>query len=94
VKEGHVAVRIYVKTGCPYSLGAKRLLDEKGIAYEEVNVTDHPERRGEMEQRSGGAKTLPQIFFGDRHVGGYTELQELDRTSGLRGAADDAGAPA
>jgi glutaredoxin 3 len=77
-------VRIYVKTGCPFSAGAKRLLDEKGISYEEVNVTDHPERRAEMERLSGGARTLPQIFFGDRHVGGYDELQELDRTQGVR----------
>jgi glutaredoxin 3 len=82
-------VLIYTKTGCPYSAGAKRLLEEKGLAYEEVNVTDHPERRDEMERRAGGKKTLPQIFFGERHVGGYTELQELDRTSGVRGAAQD-----
>lgn len=54
-------VRIYVKTGCPYSAGAKRLLDEKGIRYEEINVTDAPERRAEMEAHSNGRTTTPQI---------------------------------
>lgn len=50
-------------------------------------MTDSPERRAEMERRAPTARTVPQIFFGDRHVGGYAELQELDRTEGLRGAA-------
>jgi glutaredoxin 3 len=77
-------VRIYVKQQCPYSAGAKRLLAEKGIAFEEVDVTAHPERRAEMEARARGQRTLPQIFFGDRHVGGYEDLQELDRTQGVR----------
>lgn len=77
-------VRIYVKDGCPYSAGAKRLLDEKGIAYEEVNVTAEPERRAELEARTGGPTTLPQVFFGDRHVGGFADLQEIDRTRGIR----------
>lgn len=84
-----MSVRIYVKQGCMYSAGAKRLLDEKGIAYEEIDVTAHPDRREEMIRAAGGEKTFPQIFFGDHHVGGYVELQELDRTSGLRGAAQD-----
>jgi glutaredoxin 3 len=84
-------VRIYVKQGCPYSAGAKRLLDDKGIAYEEIDVTAHPERRAELEERLDGKATLPQVFFGERHVGGYAELQELDRTKGIRGEADAAG---
>jgi glutaredoxin 3 len=84
------AVRIFFKQGCPYSAGAKRLLEEKGIEFELVDVTAHPERRAELERLVGGRATLPQIFFGDRHVGGYTDLQELDRTSGLKGAALDA----
>jgi glutaredoxin 3 len=84
-------VRIYVRQGCAYSAGAKRLLDEKGIPYEEVDVTAHPDRREEMVHLSGGRHTFPQVFFGDRHVGGYEELQELDRASGLRTAARDAG---
>ncbi len=87
-------VRVYVKQGCPYSAGAKRLLEEKGIPFEEIDVTLEPERRGELEQLTGGPATLPQIFIGERHVGGYAELQELDRTQGLRGATGGAGAPA
>ena len=86
-----MAVRVYVRQGCAYSAGAKRLLEEKGIAFEEIDVTAHPERREELERLAGGKATFPQIFFGDRHVGGYSELQELDRTSGLVGAAKGAG---
>ena len=82
-----MSVRVYVKQGCPYSAGAKRLLDEKGIAYEELDCTADPSRREELERLCGGRTTLPQIFFGDRRVGGYEELQELDRTSGIRDEA-------
>ncbi len=88
-----MAVRIYVRQGCAYSAGAKRLLDEKGIPYEEIDVTAHPERRAEMERASGGRTTLPQVFFGHRHVGGYDDLQELDRTQGIRGAIATADQP-
>jgi glutaredoxin 3 len=84
-------VTIYTKQGCAYSAGAKRLLDEKAIAYEEIDVTVSAQRRDEMIRRAGGAKTTPQIFFGDRHVGGYTELQELDRTEGLWRAMNEEG---
>jgi glutaredoxin 3 len=83
-------VRIFTKQGCPYSAGAKRLLSEKGIPYEEIDVTATPERRTEMERASGGRTTLPQVFFGDRHVGGFEDLQELDRTKGVRIAVNDA----
>lgn len=83
-------VRIFTKQGCPYSAGAKRLLSEKGIPYEEVDVTATPERRAEMERASGGRKTLPQVFFGQRHIGGFDDLQELDRTRGVRTALNEA----
>ncbi|HET9599672.1 MAG TPA: glutaredoxin 3 [Anaeromyxobacteraceae bacterium] len=86
-------VVVYTKSGCPYSAGAKRLLEEKGIAFEEVNVSLAPERRAELRERAPGARTLPQVFFGDRHVGGYTELQELDRRSGLRTGVLEAARP-
>jgi glutaredoxin 3 len=77
-------VQIYVKAGCPYSAAAKRLLDEQGIRYEEIDVTAHPERLDELEARAGASSTLPQIFFGERHVGGYDDLREIDRTRGVR----------
>ena len=56
-------------------------------------MTREPERRAELERLAGGAATLPQIFFGDRHIGGYTELQELDRRQGLRAPPYDAAPP-
>ncbi len=77
-------VEIYTRKGCPYSRGAKRLLEEKGITYDELDVTDDAARRAEMERRAGGRTTVPQVFFGARHVGGYDDLQEIDRTRGIR----------
>ena len=79
-----MTVQIYVKAGSPSCAAAKRLLDDEGIPYEEIDVTEHPERLAELEARSGGRSTLPQIFFGDRLVGGYDDLQEIDRTRGIR----------
>jgi glutaredoxin 3 len=77
-------VRIYTKQGCPYSAGAKRLLTEKSIPFEEIDVTAHPERLEDMIRETGGRSTLPQVFFGDTHVGGYNELAEYDRMRGIR----------
>lgn len=77
-------VRIYVKQGCPYSAGAKRLLDEKGIDYEEIDLLEHPDRRDEMIRLTGGRSTVPQVFFGETHVGGYGELADYDRRRGIR----------
>ncbi len=77
-------VEIYTERGCPYSRVAKEVLDEEGITYEEIDVTDDPERRAEMEERAGGRTTVPQIFFGGRHVGGYDDLQELEQERGVR----------
>lgn len=77
------AVVVYSTRICPYCMLAKRLLSAKGVQYEEVLVdTDHA-RRAEMLQRSGGRRTVPQIFVGDRHVGGYEDLAALDRAGQL-----------
>jgi glutaredoxin 3 len=62
---------------------AKRLLTRKGVQYEEVLIDVECGRRGEMQQRSGGRRTVPQIFVGERHVGGYDELAALDRAGQL-----------
>jgi glutaredoxin 3 len=83
-------VRIFTKQGCAYSAGAKRLLNEKGIDYEEIDVGAEPDQRAELERASGGRTTLPQVFFAGRHVGGYAELQEIDRTEGLLTAVQKA----
>jgi glutaredoxin 3 len=77
-------VEIYTTRGCPYSRVAKQVLDEEGITYQEIDVTDDPGRRAEMERRARGRTTVPQIFFGGRHVGGYDDLQELERAEGVR----------
>jgi glutaredoxin 3 len=71
-------VQIYTTQWCPYCHAAKSLLDHKGVAYEEVDAQD-PETRMAMIQRAHGRRTVPQIFVGDRHVGGYDEIAALER---------------
>jgi glutaredoxin 3 len=62
---------------------AKRLLQQKGVAYDDVLVDINAERRAEMLSRSNGRRTVPQIFIGDRHIGGYDDLVALDRKGQL-----------
>lgn len=75
-------VQLYTTDWCPYCSAAKALLDEKGVAYEEIDVTD-PALREQMMQRAHGRRTVPQIFAGDVHVGGYDELAALERRGKL-----------
>lgn len=75
-------VLIYTRDGCGYCVAAKRLLDAKGVAYEERNATAVPAFRPEMMERSGRS-TFPQIFVGATHVGGCDDLHELDARGGL-----------
>lgn len=75
-------VTIYTTPLCPYCLAAKALLDEKGIEYDEIGVESNFERRAEMMERSG-RRSVPQIFFGDTHVGGCDDLYELERQGGV-----------
>ena len=67
---------------CPYSFAAKALLEDKGIAYDEIDVTA-PEMRADMIQRAHGRRTVPQIFIGGTHVVGYLELADLDQNGKL-----------
>jgi thioredoxin reductase (NADPH) len=76
-------VVIYTKTMCPYCDRAKALLDRKGVSYKEIVVTGDSEAMQEMVHRSGGAMTAPQIFIGDRSIGGYDDMAALDRRGGL-----------
>ena len=80
------ATNIIVYSGrlCTYCNAAKRLLDNKGVKYKEIMVDDDPALREEMEQRSK-RNTIPQIFIGDTHVGGFDDLAELNRDGKLDG---------
>lgn len=76
-------VDIYTSPLCGYCHAAKRLLTQKGVAFTEIDVLADPMRRPEMEKRSEGGRTVPQIFIGDLHVGGCDELYALDRAGNL-----------
>lgn len=78
------AVTIYTTRTCPYCIAAKRLLDRKGVAYNEIAVDGNFELRAEMEQRSG-RYTVPQIWIGEEHVGGCDDLYALERAGHLDG---------
>ena len=71
-------VTIYMTPFCGFCLAAKRMLGKKGVALDEIDVAAAPERRAEMVQRSGGRSTVPQIFVGDTHLGGFTDIAALD----------------
>ena len=77
-------VEIYTKSFCPYCWRAKHLLDEKGIQYEEIAVDFGGEVRQRMIQRARGRTTVPQIFIGERHVGGCDDLVALERAGAAR----------
>ena len=68
---------VYSSPFCGYCSAAKRLLEKKGVEFDEVDVMFDAERKREMIERSG-RQTVPQIFIGDRHIGGYDELSALD----------------
>jgi glutaredoxin 3 len=76
-------VVIYTAALCPYCHMAKQLLQEKHVAFEEIDVTDAAGLRAEMQAKAGGVNTVPQIWIGDRHVGGCTDLYALDRAGQL-----------
>ncbi|GGO93589.1 glutaredoxin 3 [Stakelama pacifica] len=76
-------VEIYTKAFCPYCSRAKALLDQKGADYVEYDITMDQAKRAEMIDRASGGMTVPQIFIGDRHIGGSDELAALDREQGL-----------
>ena len=76
-------VVIYTKFGCGYCFRAKRLLDSKGVAYTEHDVTMGGPKRDEMMARAPMARTVPQIFIGETHVGGSDDLHALEETGKL-----------
>ena len=76
-------VTIYTTPICPYCVRAKALLRKKGAAFDEIDVFMDSAARDEMEARAKGRRTVPQIFIGDHHVGGYDELYSLESAGGL-----------
>jgi glutaredoxin 3 len=75
-------VTIYTTTYCPYCVRAKRLLDRKGVAYEEIDAEGNDQLRGWLVEKSG-QQTVPQIFVGDRSLGGFSDIDALDRKGRL-----------
>ena len=74
------SIQMYSTRVCAYCVRAERLLAKKGITsdqIEKIRVDEHPEQREEMVRRTG-RRTVPQIFIGDRHIGGFDDLSELD----------------
>ena len=79
----HSGVTMYSTAWCGYCQRARNLLERKGIPVREVKIDEVPGERELMLQKSGGRRTVPQIFIGERHVGGYDELAALDRSGEL-----------
>ncbi|MEM6341281.1 MAG: glutaredoxin 3 [Pseudomonadota bacterium] len=77
------AVEIYTSPLCGFCHAAKRLLDQKGVSYAEIDVMAQPDRKAEMIERANGGRTVPQIFVGETHVGGCDDLYALERSGKL-----------
>ena len=76
-------VKMYTTAVCPYCIRAKQILKAKGVAdIDEIRVDMHPQQRAHMMQITG-RRTVPQIFIGDTHVGGYDDMAALDRRGKL-----------
>ncbi len=75
-------VTIYTKPYCPYCIRALDLLEKKGVDFTEIEAAFGPEKRQEMNQRSG-RNTFPQIFIGERHIGGCDDMMALERAGEL-----------
>ena len=76
-------VTIYTRPYCPYCVRAVSLLEQKGVAFTEIEAAFDPDKRQEMIQRAGGRATFPQIFVGDQHIGGCDDMMDLERSGRL-----------
>ena len=76
-------VVMYSTNWCGYCQRARNLFERKGIAVRDIKLDDEPDQRPVMLERTGGLRTVPQIFIGELHVGGYDELAALDRSGEL-----------
>ena len=77
-------ILIYTGPSCNFCDAAKRLLKRNGLSFSEIDVSSGEKIKEEMIKKSNGQRTIPQIFFGDYHVGGYTELRELEKSNNLK----------
>jgi glutaredoxin 3 len=76
-------VIMYSTGWCPYCQRARSLFERKGVEVREIKIDEDQQARATMLQKSGGRRTVPQIFIGERHVGGFDELAALDRAGEL-----------
>lgn len=76
-------IDIYTTPTCPFCIAAKALLTRKGVSFNEIDVSRAPDLRAAITERAGGRRTVPQIFIGDRHIGGSDELHALERSGRL-----------
>ena len=76
-------VTIYTKPFCPYCARALALLRDKGVEFTEIEAAFDPEKKKEMVQRAGGRMTFPQIFIGERHIGGCDDMMDLEDSGEL-----------
>ena len=81
-------VVIYTGPSCPYCVAAKTLLKNKNISFEEINLGEQPDKMNEMLQKSGGRRSVPQIFIGKTHIGGSDELHALEKAGKLNSLLD------
>jgi glutaredoxin 3 len=92
MSERNANVVVYSSPFCGYCAAAKRLLEDKGVAYEDIDVMFEAGKRAEMVARSG-RHTVPQIFVGERHIGGFDDLNALDEVGELERILADAQLP-
>lgn len=76
-------IELFSTAVCPYCVAAKNLLKSKGLEWSEVRIDTDPAQRDAMLARSGGRRTVPQIFINDQHVGGFDDLLAADRSGKL-----------
>lgn len=77
-------VIIYTTNYCPYCVRAKKLLNDKGVEYKEIDVTEDQGMREKLVEMSGGRKTVPQIFINGKSIGGFTDIEQLEKTGELQ----------
>lgn len=76
-------IKMYTRRWCGYCTAAERLLDTKGVEYENIDVTGDQEKRRWLVEQTGGRTTVPQIFINGKSIGGYDELNALNRRGDL-----------